>query len=1198
MRFLYSCLLFLLTVSLFGQNTMPKVLDLSAKKILTKNGYEVYRLPVPYKEFGFSKNVVPVPFDRALVALDINQDGLQDLIASYGPIANGEEIGLGHMSLPLYYINQGNFKFKSYVNPNFKDYSIFHALQNYILEDVNGDKKQDILMGGEHYHLENAIPGMEQKSIQWLATNANHVESRDYSKYQFKLNRYYSFDENGLMKDQVGKIDISSVNTDCEGQFNSIQSIGSGDFDNDGDVDYVTMATTHCQGNVMNYLQNDGKGNFKLTRQPSLYFLNEGRMISFDVNRDGNLDIIAIGDRTETGKKSDVVFYPNKGKGVFDFSNPIVIETITSPNNLSQCLRSFKIADLNNDGNQEIIIYSTNMYSTIGNDIINDPVKRAIYEPFNRIYVYTHRGNALSNVSSQYIGDLGGFDKIYFNHSGMQFEDINQDGFLDLYPYTTQHTSVSWNAKDDINYFEWDTSQSKFKFKNLNGFNSFFTNGIYQGMFQKNSFDLVDLDNDGRVEFVRTHGDSLTIVKKIVVSDVDKDGIADELDNCPKSYNPDQVDSDKDGIGDVCDVINSYLVNPIKLKSTETVDFYAIKNPFAFENETGRMVNGLADFHPPFDRGTIPVDLDQDGRMDIIHPSTFIAYGDVSVAMAHMGVPIYFKNKGGLNFEVYRNPNYLDYSILHAPQNFEWLDLNKDGKLELFIGGEHYHGEMEGPANQKVLHTWLDRNHNHRMGVDYNSNEFKLNRYYSIQANSYLIDEVSKIDLSELRAQRPLNIFESIHSIGSGDLDQDGDIDLVNMAQSSYGYTFSIMLNDGKGNFTLKKYPTNYFLSEGRLIVDDFNQDGLLDIVGLGKKLDTKPNYMFQFTNLGQGRFDFNNPKLLELVYAADNPINPGNQSLRAFKKQDLDGDGNPEYICYLTNQYSGLGNLDLQPAKLALIEPHNQIIIYTNTKGVLSNTTSKFIPDQRNFGKWFTNESGMYFIDLDADGNLDLVPYVNTLSPKYLWNESADFQYFAFNPGTKKFEYKTKPNYISLFTMAEKNYGPLANNLGRYAYDYADLDGDGILEVIQPSIKLDLDPAVKGSENYMLIIKDKALDKRPDDDNDGVKNVLDKCPNTVAGAKVDTNGCEIVLAITEEDTPFSVAPNPFVHQVQVSFPKDWGPSVQASVINVLGQEVWSKGQVFDGEWVDLGTLTTGTYLFQVVSPLSSGKQMFKIQKR
>jgi len=119
----------------------------------------------------------------------------------------------------------------------------------------------------------------------------------------------------------------------------------------------------------------------------------------------------------------------------------------------------------------------------------------------------------LSNVTSQYIGDLGGFDKIYFNHSGMQFEDINGDGFIDLYPYTTQSTSSSWNQKDDINYFEWNNTSKKFIFKNLNGFNSYFTNSPYQGIFQKNSFDLVDLDKDGKVEFIRSHGDSLTVVR-------------------------------------------------------------------------------------------------------------------------------------------------------------------------------------------------------------------------------------------------------------------------------------------------------------------------------------------------------------------------------------------------------------------------------------------------------------------------------------------------------------------------------------------------------------------------------------------------------------------------------------------------------------------------------------------------------------
>ena len=37
------------------------------------------------------------------------------------------------------------------------------------------------------------------------------------------------------------------------------------------------------------------------------------------------------------------------------------------------------------------------------------------------------------------------------------------------------------------------------------------------------------------------------------IADADEDGIADEDDNCPYDYNPDQADRDRDGVGDVCD---------------------------------------------------------------------------------------------------------------------------------------------------------------------------------------------------------------------------------------------------------------------------------------------------------------------------------------------------------------------------------------------------------------------------------------------------------------------------------------------------------------------------------------------------------------------------------------------------------------------------------------------------------------------
>jgi hypothetical protein len=43
--------------------------------------------------------------------------------------------------------------------------------------------------------------------------------------------------------------------------------------------------------------------------------------------------------------------------------------------------------------------------------------------------------------------------------------------------------------------------------------------------------------------------------------DVDGDGKADQDDNCPNTYNPDQADSDKNGIGDACEIIPGDLDN-------------------------------------------------------------------------------------------------------------------------------------------------------------------------------------------------------------------------------------------------------------------------------------------------------------------------------------------------------------------------------------------------------------------------------------------------------------------------------------------------------------------------------------------------------------------------------------------------------------------------------------------------------------
>lgn len=49
--------------------------------------------------------------------------------------------------------------------------------------------------------------------------------------------------------------------------------------------------------------------------------------------------------------------------------------------------------------------------------------------------------------------------------------------------------------------------------------------------------------------------DDVTVAKRALLFDTDSDGIINDQDNCPGTYNPDQNDLDKDGKGDVCDDI-------------------------------------------------------------------------------------------------------------------------------------------------------------------------------------------------------------------------------------------------------------------------------------------------------------------------------------------------------------------------------------------------------------------------------------------------------------------------------------------------------------------------------------------------------------------------------------------------------------------------------------------------------------------
>lgn len=161
------------------------------------------------------------------------------------------------------------------------------------------------------------------------------------------------------------------------------------------------------------------------------------------------------------------------------------------------------------------------------------------------------------------------------------------------------------------------------------------TTGVLENIFLEPVFDMDSLfgnsvvmyNNDVLIGAIRAHlftgsaflypGHDLSTTE-----DSDSDGIANVLDNCPDNFNPDQIDSDGDEIGDVCDLDDD---NDGVLDNTDNCP--TVSNPNQI-NTDGDVTGDACDENPTLacGAGTIqqgnqciilpPVDLDGDGTPD------------------------------------------------------------------------------------------------------------------------------------------------------------------------------------------------------------------------------------------------------------------------------------------------------------------------------------------------------------------------------------------------------------------------------------------------------------------------------------------------------------------------------------------------------------------------------------------------------
>jgi len=117
--------------------------------------------------------------------------------------------------------------------------------------------------------------------------------------------------------------------------------------------------------------------------------------------------------------------------------------------------------------------------------------------------------------------------------------------------YSESNFEVSWYGDDDssgIKYYSIYVSENGAPYSEWIPVTNLMSSIFFGEAGASYSFDSIAFDNLENSEEIPTSPDAVT-----TISDLDGDGQADGEDNCPDTPNPDQVDSDEDGIGNICD---------------------------------------------------------------------------------------------------------------------------------------------------------------------------------------------------------------------------------------------------------------------------------------------------------------------------------------------------------------------------------------------------------------------------------------------------------------------------------------------------------------------------------------------------------------------------------------------------------------------------------------------------------------------
>ncbi|MCM2271272.1 MAG: FG-GAP-like repeat-containing protein [candidate division Zixibacteria bacterium] len=483
---------------------------------------------------------------RSVNFIDYDNDGNLDLL-----ITNGPNPG----QVDFLYKGNGDGTFARIINSPIATVSA--ASDGGTFGDYDNDGDEDCYVATwwgqlNLFHINNGDGTFTQESGSEITSDNDYSEAATWVDY----------DQDGFLDLQVcnsaGALQNQLYHNDGDGTFTRVLTgliatdgfksrVGAwADYDNDGDQDcYVAN-----EGNQNNNLyQNNGDGTFtKVTTGPPVTDGGQSFSASWgDYDNDGDFDLTVANSVSQTN-----LLYRNDG-GTFTRITGSPVTTLASWS------VSTAWGDIDNDGDLDLFI--TNAFGSLDDN--------------NLLYTNNGDGTFVREFDDSTATDVGW-------SYGCAFGDVDKDGDLDLAVARCQNAnennSLYLNNGNSNHWLIVDLQAlisnrsaigTRVRVKaTINGIPTWQMREVssqsgYSGQNQMDPhFGLGDATTIDSIIVTWPSG-FVTIVENVAADqylavtecpnvDPDADG-AICTDNCPSTFNPDQADTDGDGIGDVCD---------------------------------------------------------------------------------------------------------------------------------------------------------------------------------------------------------------------------------------------------------------------------------------------------------------------------------------------------------------------------------------------------------------------------------------------------------------------------------------------------------------------------------------------------------------------------------------------------------------------------------------------------------------------